>query len=285
MTTPRVTNSAGPVGRATLAPAVPPSRSPSGGERHIVGSVGLALTHAKWLLVETFRIPIAWIGGTLFPVLAFCFFALPIPQVRENADAAMPAIVSMMVFAFMANCLSSFGLDIASQRAKPWVPYLRTLPGSDGARIAGLIVSTLVMAIIAALPVLAVGLIFTAAEPQPFEVVLGMLTVIVTAIPSAFIGLIIGTTCGEKAAIGVTQLVMFTMAFGSGLFLPPMMFPDWLDLATRFLPVRAARELSIAVATGGAIEWWAVISLVIWTIVLGVIGLTLFRRDEGRRYR
>lgn len=267
------------------ANAGPRARARGRARGDLVGGFGLALTHAKWSLIEQFRIPIAWIGSILFPVLAFCFFVLPIAAVREDSANALQAIMSMLVFAFMVNCLFSIGLDLASQRSRPWAPYLRTLPGSSSARIAGLIISTLVSVLFSVTPVIVVGLIFTAAQPDPALLALGVLMVIVTAVPSALIGVIIGTTCGEKAAIAVVQVVMFTMAFASGLFLPPMLFPDWLEVATRFLPVRAARELSVAVAGGQAIEWWMLVSIGAWTVALAIVAVWLFRRDEGRRYR
>ena len=250
-----------------------------------VGTLRLAAVHAKWAIVEQLRIPIAWIGSIVFPVLAFCFFVLPMREVRESAAYSTESIFSMLVFAFMANGLFSFGLDIATQRAKPWAPYLRTLPGAPLARILGLIASTLASAVAAMIPVLIVGFAFTAAEPAWPQTLLGVLTVVATAIPSACIGLIIGVTCSEKAAIAVTQLVMFVMAFASGLFLPPMLFPEWLEIGTRVLPVRGARDLTIAVATGGEVPWWALVGIIGWTLMLGAIGVWLYRRDEGRRFR
>lgn len=257
----------------------------SAGRRGTVSTLRLAGVHAKYSIIEQFRIPMAWIGGTLFPVLAFCFFVLPMKEVRENSLYATEAMLSMLVFAFLANGLFAFGMDLASQRAKPWAPYLRTLPGTPSARIIGLIASTLVSAILAGIPVLAVALLFTQARPAPGALALSLLAVVVTSVPAALIGLIIGTTCSEKAAIAAAQLSMFTLAFASGLFMPPMMFPEWLEVATRVLPTRAARDLCIALATGGQVEWWMIASLVGWTIALAAVGIWLFRRDEGRRYR
>lgn len=245
----------------------------------------LALVHTKYALVEQLRIPMAVIGGIGFPVLAFCFFVLPMAEVRNNPVYAMEAIFSMTVFAFMSNGLFSFGLDLAQQRALPWVPYLRTLPGPPSARIVGLIVQTLISALVAMVPVLIIGFLFTAATPDVVHTPLAILVVVATSIPSALIGLIIGTTCSSKAAIAVTQLVMFAMAFASGLFLPPLLFPGWLEVATRFLPVRAARELSVAVAQGTEVPLWSIPVLIGWTVVLAVVGVILYRRDEGRRFR
>lgn len=82
-----------------------------------------------------------------------------------------------------------------------------------------------------------------------------------------------------------TQVAMFLLAFGGGLFLPPSMFPDWLDVASRFLPIRQAREIVVGAATGTEIPLWAVLGIVAWTIVLGALAVWLYRRDQGRRYR
>jgi ABC-2 type transport system permease protein len=78
---------------------------------------------------------------------------------------------------------------------------------------------------------------------------------------------------------------MFLLAFGGGLFLPPLLFPDWLDLASKFLPIRQAREIVVAAAVGDAIPLWAVLGIIAWTAVLGTLAVVLYRRDEGRRYR
>lgn len=246
----------------------------------------LALTgvHAKYQLIETFRVPMAVIGSVIFPTLAFCFFVLPQTFVTSDSRYSIEAIVSMTVFAFMANGLFSFGLDLATQREKPWVPYLRTLPGSSVARMLGLIAGTMVMAIIAMIPVLVVGAIFTAARPAPLDALAAIGLVILTAVPSAMVGMIIGSTLSSKVAIAVTQLVMFGLAFLSGLFLPPMMFPDWLDLVSRFSFVRQAREIVIAAAVGEAIPLWAILGILAWTVALGVLAVVVMRRSEGRRF-
>lgn len=250
-----------------------------------MSTLSLAAVHTKYNLLETARVPIAVIGSLAFPTLAFCLFVLPQRMVVENPAFATAAIASMVVFAFMSAGLFSIGLDLAEQRAKPWAPYLRTLPGAPAARIVGLMTATLVVATLAMVPLLVIGAVFTAADPQPLDALAAIGLVIVTAVPSALIGVIIGTTCGPKAAIAVTQVAMFLLAFGGGLFLPPVMFPDWLDAVSKTLPVRQAREIVVGTATGTGAPLWAVIGILIWTVVLGVVAVWLYRRDEGRRYR
>jgi len=250
-----------------------------------MSALTLAAVHTKYNLLETARVPIAVIGSLAFPTLAFCLFVLPQRVVVETPEFATAAVASMVVFAFMSASLFSIGLDLADQRAKPWAPYLRTLPGAPGARIAGLMASTLIVAAVAMVPLLVIGGLFTAAAPQLLDLLAAIGFVIVTAVPSALIGVTIGTTCGPKAAIAVTQVAMFLLAFGGGLFLPPVMFPDWLDLLSKFLPVRQAREIVVGAAIGTGAPAWALIGILVWTVVLGVLAVWLYRRDEGRRYR
>lgn len=250
-----------------------------------MSTLALAAVHTKYNLIETVRIPIAIIGSIVFPTLAFCMFVLPQRYVADDPEMATAAVASMVVFAFMAAGLFSIGLDLAEQRSKPWAPYLRTLPGAPAARIIGLIAATVVIALVAMIPLLVVGALFTAAEIAPLNLLAAIGLVVVTAIPSMLIGVIIGTACGPKAAIAVTQVVMFLLAFGGGLFLPPVMFPDWLNAASMVLPVRQAREIVIATAIGAEIPLWAVLGIAAWTVALAVIAIWLARRDEGRRYR
>ena len=78
---------------------------------------------------------------------------------------------------------------------------------------------------------------------------------------------------------------MFGLAFGGGLFLPPILFADWLNTMSQFFPSRQARELVIWAVQGGELPWWVWVGILLWTAAFFVLALVLFRRDEGRRYR
>ncbi len=250
-----------------------------------MSTLALAAVHTKYNLIETMRVPIAIIGAAVFPTLAFCLFVLPQSVVTADPEFSTAAVASMIVFAFMSASLFSIGIDLAEQRSKPWAPYLRTLPGSPAARIMGLMSATLLISIVAMIPLLVVGALFTAATVSWAQLAAAIGLVVLTAVPSALIGVIVGTVCGPKAAIAVTQVAMFLLAFGGGLFLPPQLFPAWLDTASGFLPIRQAREIVVGVATGADVPLWAILGILAWTLVLGVLAVWLFRRDEGRRYR
>ncbi len=251
----------------------------------VPSTLQLTLLHAKYGIIETFRVPIAVIGTVVFPALALLFFVVPQRAVAGDPVFATQAVISLSVFAVMANALFSFGLTIAENREKPWDPYLRTLPAPGIARVLAHVLSTGMLGLTAILPVIVVGALFTAAEASPLRILAGVIALAVSALPFMLIGIAIGYALPFKAAIAVIQIVMFALAFVGGLFLPPFLFADWLDTISKFTPSRQAREFVIWAVEGGTLEWWVWVGILLWTAVMLVLALALFRRDEGRRYR
>ena len=247
--------------------------------------VSLTLVHAKYSLIETSRIPIAIIGSVVFPALALLFFVVPQRSVADNPQFATQAIISMSVFAVMVGSLFSFGLGIAENREKPWEPYLRTLPAPGIARVLAHIFSTGLMSIVSLLPIILIGALLTSAEVAPVRVLIGLGAIAAASLPFMLLGMAIGYALPMKAAIAVIQVAFFALAFGGGLFLPPQLFPDWLNAISQFLPSRQARDFVIWAVQGGDLQPLTWLGLIGWTIVLLALVLLLFRRDEGRRYR
>ncbi|WP_166867912.1 ABC transporter permease [Salinibacterium sp. ZJ70] len=245
----------------------------------------LGLLHTKYNLLETVRVPMAVIGPIVFPALSFAFFILPQRALVDDPAGATQAVIQLMVFAVMVNALFAYGLNISQARETPWEPYVRTLPAPAGARILGQVFSVGLIGILSLVPLFAMGALFTAATADAGQVLFGAVILLLSSLPFVFAGIAIGYALPFKAAIAVIQIVMFGLAFAGGLFLPPMMFPDWLDTASRFLPSREARELVIWAVQGGELPLLELAGSIVWTLLLLTLALALYRRDEGRRYR
>ena len=250
-----------------------------------MSTLSLTFVHAKYNLIETARIPVALIGSLVFPALALLFFVVPQRSVADNPEFATQAVISLAVFAIMSNSLFSFGLNIAENREKPWDPYLRTLPAPGLARVFAQVFSTGTLGVAAIIPVIVIGGLFTAATASLPHILLGLVALSIGALPFMLIGICIGYALSAKAAIAVVQVVMFALAFAGGLFLPPVLFADWLNTLSKFLPSRQARELVIWAVQGGTVEPWVWIGVIVWTALMLGLALFLFRRDEGHRFR
>lgn len=246
-------------------------------------SVALVGTHLRYQFLETLRVPVAVIGTTVFPTLAFLFFVVPQPFAQDPA-AATAATAQLAVFAVMSVCLFTYGVGLAEDRAQPWYAYLRTLPAGPGPQLLGRVLAGLAFSLLGLAPLVLVAWLATAATLPPDRLALAVGALAVTAAPMLGGGLTIGYSMSSKAAIAVAQALLLPLAFGGGLFLPPEAFPDWLDAISTWLPTRAARDLLVTATTGAELPatTWPVLAA--WTVLTGSLAVWAYRRDEGRRF-
>ncbi|AUS79322.1 ABC transporter permease [Actinoalloteichus sp. AHMU CJ021] len=245
----------------------------------------MLLLHARYQLLETARIPIAMVGNLVFPALIMLFFVVPQSQVGGDPVAATAAAGQLSLFAVINVCLYTFGAGIAEDRAQPWDAYVRTLPVGAGPRFGGRLLTGLFFCLLGLIPVIVVAALFTSAQASPAQILAGVAVVLGCGVPFLLMGLAVGYHFSVKASLVVVQLLVFPMAFVGGLFMPPEIFPSWLDTASHAVPTRAGRDLVVNALTGGPVDGTALLVLLGWTAVLAVLAVVAFRRDEGRRFR
>lgn len=247
--------------------------------------MSLVALHTRYVALETLRVPIAIVGTVMFPVLSFLFFVVPFGDISGDPVAATAAASQLSLFAVFSVCLFTFGVGVADDRATPWDPYVRTLPVGAGPRIAARLLNGVLFALLGLLPLLVVAAVLTEATVTPTRALLGLAALGVAGVPLLFMGVGIGYSLPVKAAIPVAQVLLFPLAFGGGLFIPPEGFPAWLDTVSQGLPTRAGRDLVIAATTGADLPASALPVLAAWTAVCAAVAVWAYRRDEGRRFR
>ncbi|ROP42803.1 ABC transporter permease [Pseudokineococcus lusitanus] len=265
---------------SSLAPARPDgpdaARTP--------GALRLVALHTRAQVVETARVPIALVGTLVFPTLVLLFFVVPQPFAQDPAPATA-AVAQISLFAVISVCLFTYGVGVAEDRALPWDPYLRTLPVGAGPRLAGRLLNGLGFALASLVPVVGVASLLTAATLPAGRLLLTGGALALAALPMLGLGLAIGYGASTKAALALAQLLLLPLAFGGGLFLPPELFPTWLDALSTWLPTRAGRDLVVAASTGTDLSTTALPVLAAWTVLTGALAVLAYRRDEGRRFR
>lgn len=245
----------------------------------------LTLAHFRFQFIELIRTPIAVIGNLAFPAIALLFFVVPQQAIVADPTAATMSTAQLSAFAIASTCMFSFGLGVSEDRAKPFAPFLRTLPVGATPPLAGRVLNGIVWSYIALVPLVIVGWTLTSATLSWQQAGLGLLAVLGIATPFTLLGLAIGYLMSAKAAIAVVQLTLFPLAFAGGMFLPPQMFPGWLDAISRLTPTRGARELLVSATTGSPLETIFVVVLLGWIAVFAALTVFAYRRDEGRNYR
>lgn len=244
----------------------------------------MVLTHGRYQFLETVRVPIALFSALLFPSLSMVFF-VSASGVGDEPVQANTAVAQLCVFAILSTWVFNIGITVAEERDQPWAPYLRTLPAGPWPRIAGRVLSAFGFGIVALLPLVVIAWLTTSATASVLQVLGVGGALLLAGIPILFLALLIGYSMPSKAAVAVAQLTVFPLAFGGGLFLPPLLFPGWLDAVSMLLPTRGGRDLVVWVLTGAQPSGIALVTFAVWTVVLAFAAAWAYRRDEGRRFR
>ncbi|WP_166843779.1 ABC transporter permease [Isoptericola sp. BMS4] len=250
-----------------------------------VNPARLTWLHLRYQFVETVRIPMAVLGNALFPALAMFFFVVPQTDVAQNPEWATMAVAGLSFFAVCSASLFTYGLGVAEDRQLPFDPYVRSLPAGPGPRMVARVLNGAIFALFGLVPLIVIAWLFTAASATLLQVLAGVGIILVCSAPFVLLGMAIGYSLTAKAALAVVQVVLFPLAFAGGLFLPPMMFPSWLDAISQATPTRAGRDLLVQALTGEpayALAWPVLLG---WTVVFAALAAWAYRRDEGRRFR
>jgi ABC-2 type transport system permease protein len=250
-----------------------------------VTPVRLTWLHLRYQFLETVRVPMAVIGNMLFPALAMAFFVVPQETVAGNPVWSTMSVAGLALFAVCSASLFTYGLGVAEDRALPFDPFVRSLPAGPGPRMVARVGNGAIFSLFGLVPLVVVAWLFTAATVTVAQLGAGILTILVTSVPFVLLGMAVGYSLTAKAALPVVQVILFPLAFAGGLFLPPQMFPSWLDGLSRATPTRAGRDLLVQALTGQEAYAAAWPVLLGWTAVLGALAVGAYRRDEGRRFR
>ncbi|GIJ75915.1 ABC-2 type transport system permease protein [Micromonospora phaseoli] len=242
----------------------------------------LVLTHARYQLLETIRIPIAIFGSAFFPAVAMLFFVVPFAG--KDPVGATFATASMVTFSVMSANIFQYGVGVAEDRAQPWDPFTRTLPVGPAPRFAGRIGAGLVVTYLSLIPLVVIAATLTDAQITPGSFLLALGTVGVISVPFTLMGLSIGYALPSKAAIVVAQIVFFPLAFGGGLLSAPDQAPGFVETIAPFLPTRGAVELVWAAVGDYSVNPLSLVMLGVWVAALAGLAGWAYRRDEGRRF-
>ncbi|GAA4719492.1 ABC-2 type transport system permease protein [Promicromonospora umidemergens] len=247
--------------------------------------LALSWLHLKYQFLETVRVPISVIGNVLFPSLSMFFFVVPQTEVAGNPEWATTAVAGLGLFAVCSASLFTYGLGVAEDRQLPFYPFLRSLPAGPGPQMVARVLNGGIFSLFGLLPLILIGWLFTAATVTIGQLLAGIGTILAVSVPFVLLGMAIGYALSAKAALPVVQVILFPLAFAGGLFLPPQMFPGWLDAISQATPTRAGRDLLVQATTGAEAYTLALPVLAGWTLLFIALAVRSYRTDEGRRFR
>jgi ABC-2 type transport system permease protein len=239
------------------------------------------LWHQTRYELRTFiRTPISAFFTLIFPLMIFIVFALLFGNEEIEylgINTAQYYAPSLAVYAAVASSYVNIGISTAYQRDEGILKRAKGTPLPPWLFLGGKVVAGLVVATVATIVMLAVGVIFYGVEIYPEAIPSLVLTFIVGVACFAALGLLVAAVAPSgSAATAIANATLLPLAFISGVFIVPSEAPPaWLDAVANFFPLKHFAEPFIAgfnpVEDVSTIYWGDLAYMALW----GAVGLFL----------
>ncbi|GGK74717.1 ABC transporter permease [Ornithinimicrobium pekingense] len=235
-------------------------------------AVGL-LSHGEQLLVSI-----------VLPLLALVALALvDYPELAvgpwdgaRRIDVLTPGVLALAV---MSTAFTGQAILLGFERRWGVLRLLGTTPLGRGGLLAAKALSVLA--------VLAVQLVVIGAvaallgwRPDPFGLVVALVTVVLGATVFALLAACLGGTLRAEAVLALANLVWVLLAAGGGVLLPARVLPEPLALLVGLLPSAALGDGLRTALVDGGVDLRAFLVLLLWGVLAAVVARRYLRWSD-----
>jgi ABC-2 type transport system permease protein len=250
-------------------------------------------TYAKTIRCFLRIRPVA-IFTVLLPIFLLLVTSLTLSKSISASDLPLAKGVltfAMVAFSFMMAGILNLAGSISRDRETGLLTKLKSMPIKPWRDFLGRLMGTTLLALVAAVLIIAVGLAFGARFSGTVADYLEVVGFLLLAIMSAAgIGLIVGSYTKLLMATFLTGLaVSLVTAFISGLFIPYESLPTFLQAFSRFYPISSATSSSVYLLLGQAAAGYdpitvvQVVSTVLISIGILAVGVIVYSRQGWKR--
>lgn len=233
-----------------------------------------------------FRTPVAAFFTLIFPLFIFMVFSVIfgneyIEELGVNLSQYFgPA---MAVFAAVSATYTNIASVTAYQRDEGILKRIRGAPLPAAIYHGGKIVSGIIVAVIAVVVMMTVGVLFYDIQIYGDTLPAAIVTFFIGVGCFASLGLLVaGLVNSGEAATAVTNATLLPLAFISGVFLVPSgEAPEWIDTVANIFPLKhfvvPFTDAFNPTFVGSPWQWDHLAYMALWGIVALVFGIRFFK--------
>jgi ABC-2 type transport system permease protein len=237
-------------------------------------------------LLKIKHVPFQLFDVTAFPLMmtlmfTFLFGGALAGSPREYIQFLLPGILVQAILFITVYT----GVGLNTDITKGLYDRFRSLPIWQPAPVFGALLGDVLRYCMAALMVIALGLILGFRPGGGVAgVLLGVALVLLFAFSVSWIWIIMGMLVKTPESVMTTSfLFLFPLTFASNIFVDPATMPDWLQTVVSFNPVThlvtAARGLMHGQEVLGSIAWVLIASAAV-TAVFAPVALRMYYRER-----
>jgi ABC-2 type transport system permease protein len=250
-------------------------------------TVSIYLKESKYEFLKNLRLRAYSLSTILFPVMFYIFFGLVMGR-QSVGSIHMSAylIATYGTFGVMGASLFGTAAGLASERGLGWLQVKRASPMPPFAYFTAKIVMSMIFSTAVVLLLLLLGTTLGGVHMSAANTTKMIATLVAGSLPFCAMGLAIGYFAGPNSAPAVINMIYLPLSFCSGLWIPIMFLPKFMQAVARGLPPYHLSQLALSVLGGGQGEsnWshWQV--LIGFTLICLGVAYAGSRRDEGKMY-
>jgi len=243
----------------------------------------ICFKEAKYEFLKCLRIPMYSVSTMLFPIMFYVLFGLLMGrQMIGGVRSTVYLIPAYGTFGVMGASLFGTAATLASDRGLGWLQAKKASPMPIYAYFLAKLVMSIIFSTVDVLALLALGIAFGGVHLAPLAAAKLVLTLIAGSLPFCAMGLAIGYFAGPTSAPALINIFYLPMSFCSGLWIPFMFLPKFIQKIAVFMPSYHLSQLAFHQVGAGqsgsnVVHWESLLGFAL--ICLGVAWVG-HRRDE-----
>jgi ABC-2 type transport system permease protein len=257
-------------------------------ERSPSHTATIYLKEAKYEFLKNLRLRVYTASVISFPLMFYVLFGLVLNAKESIGSTHIPTylIATYGTFGVMGASLFGTASGLAADRGLGWLQVKRASPMPPFAYFTAKVILAMIFSAIVVALLLVLGISFGGVR-MPFAEMAKLLgTLVAGSLPFSAMGLAIGYFVGPNSAPAAINLIYLPMSFCSGLWVPYMFLPKFVQRIALALPSYHLSQLALGTVGAGAnqsiaIHWEVLLAFTL--ICLGVARIG-FQRDQGKLY-
>src|SRR5258708_22362919 len=197
----------------------------------------ICLREAKYEFLKSLRFPMYSVSTIVFPLMFYILFGLVMGrQMVGGVSSSVYLIPTYGTFGVMGASLFGTAASLASERGLGWLQVKRASPMPPFAYFLAKIIMSLIFSTIVVMLLLLLGVTFGGVHLPAITAGKLVLTLVGGSLPFCAMGLAIGYFAGPTSAPAVINIFYLPMSFCSGLWMPFMFLPKFIQKIAVFLP-------------------------------------------------
>ncbi len=257
-------------------------------ERSPSHTVTIYLKETKYEFLKSLRLRVYTLSLISFPSMFYILFGLLLNSKQSIGGTHFPTylIATYGTFGVMGASLFGTAAGLASDRGLGWLQVKRASPMPPFAYFVAKVLVSMGFSAVVVLLLILLGVSFGGVRMPLGELSALVATLLVGSIPFSAMGLALGYFAGPNSAPTLINLIYLPMSFCSGLWVPYMFLPKFMQHVALALPPYHLAQLALGNVGAGfhqstAAHWEVLFAFTL--ICLGVARIG-FQRDQGKLY-